>query len=138
MTCEQPGGSCERPRRRQLMLLDARMSDESEPRKREHPRSDRRERGDATRRHECRDAGSDQHVDGRGPHLRVRKSRRASGNDRKATGRGDTDRLLTRGKLRRVSHRAEGAWDGCGRNVFGRTRPNGTPWRAKRDEPHGR
>jgi hypothetical protein len=33
---------------------------------------------------------------------------RPSGNNRKATGRGDTDRLLTRGKLRRVVHREEG------------------------------
>jgi hypothetical protein len=38
-------------------------------------------------------------------------TQRPSGNDRKATGRGDTDRLLARGKLRRVSHRAEGDWD---------------------------
>lgn len=43
MTWEQPGGSCERPRRRQLMLPDAWTQNESEPRKREHPRSDRRE-----------------------------------------------------------------------------------------------
>ena len=32
-------------------------------------------------------------------------------NDKKATGRGDTDRLLTRGKLRRVGHREEGGRD---------------------------
>jgi hypothetical protein len=29
-------------------------------------------------------------------------------NGKRATGRGDTDRLLTREKLRRVTHRAEG------------------------------
>jgi len=61
---------------------------------------------------------------------------RPSGNDRKATGRGDTNRLLTRGKLRRVAHRAEGAWDGdVEANSFVEARK---PWRAKRDEPHGR
>lgn len=58
--------------------------------------------------HEGRYGRSGTHVDGRGSHLRVWEPQEPSSNGRKATGRGDTDRLLTRGKLRRVAHRVEG------------------------------
>jgi hypothetical protein len=58
--------------------------------------------------HESRHGMSGTHADGRDSHLRVWEPPRPSGNGRKATGRGDTDRLLTRGKLRRVVRRAEG------------------------------
>jgi len=86
--------------------------------------------------HEDRHGRSGTHADGRGLHQPVWDLREPSGNGRKATGRGDTDRLLTRGKLRRVVHRVEGDQKTGGTADSSAVKLELA--RAKLDEPHDR